>query len=288
MAGDWLKWIKGLSKKQEVIKMAGILGIDRFSVASRCMSVWEWADDEVPEESIRQNGSAVIKMSPRDGDNIAFIDDVAGVTGFAEAMCDAGWLSIQSGFIEFPNFDIHNGETAKTRARNSKNQKGKRSKDAAKNTPQNTSCHHDAVTNVTGERTQMSPANGDISVTREEKRIYINPHTPLNPDEFHRLESELIAAWNTSEGVKPYGRNVLSEKLRRDLIRRLEDQPWDWVAALLKFPLNCGTEMVLSKFLEDGVVQDIIDGKYDWTKNDPTKPVKQRNMTPEEDAEWRP
>lgn len=100
---DWIKWSKGLGWKPEVASIAAALGIDRWSAAARCMEVWEWADDH----TANGNASSVTK---------SFIDTRAGIVGFAEAMEKVGWLTVKNDKIQFPNFDRHNSQTAKTRA----------------------------------------------------------------------------------------------------------------------------------------------------------------------------
>lgn len=147
MAGDWIQWTKGLARKREVVMMAAALKRDSHEVAGRLMTVWEWADENIPEEAIDSEGTAVIKMSPASGDNNAFIDTVAGLPGFANAMSDAEWLRSRNGSLTFPNYGRHNGETAKTRGRNAKNQAKRRAKPV----------------------TELSPDAGDKKVTREEK-----------------------------------------------------------------------------------------------------------------------
>lgn len=50
MAGDWLKWTKGLARKPEVLHIAAQLGRSRHEVASVLMELWEWADDNAQIE----------------------------------------------------------------------------------------------------------------------------------------------------------------------------------------------------------------------------------------------
>ena len=46
----------------------------------------------------------------------SFIDRYTHCVGFADALRKVGWLSGRDAAIEFPNFNRHNGQTAKTRA----------------------------------------------------------------------------------------------------------------------------------------------------------------------------
>jgi hypothetical protein len=149
MAGDWIKWTVGLVEKLEVARMASDLKTSREVVACRLMRFWEWADANISDADVRPDGSAFVKMSPERGDNSATIDAIVGALGFADSLSSVSWLRFRDGGIELPNFGRHNGETAKTRARNAKNQGKKRGKKK--------------------DVTEMSPERGDKKVTRVEK-----------------------------------------------------------------------------------------------------------------------
>ena len=113
MANWWIRWVKGLAKKREVLLMAGILGKDRRFVASACMEFWEWCDDNISEKEIDQDGHAFVTLG---AGQVSVIDDVVGVTRFTEAMRAAGWIDEKDGMVRFPNFDRQNGQPAKQRA----------------------------------------------------------------------------------------------------------------------------------------------------------------------------
>jgi hypothetical protein len=103
MAADWIKWVKGLTKRREVLAMASALKKDRRLVAAICMEVWEWADENT------QDGEVYAIT-------FAFLDEMVGVRGFMQAMSDTGWVVERPGGIMFPNWDRHNGTSAKRRA----------------------------------------------------------------------------------------------------------------------------------------------------------------------------
>ena len=56
MAGSWIKWDRGLSRKPEVIAIAAALKLDRRLVAACCMEVWEWSDDVTEDGRIEGVG----------------------------------------------------------------------------------------------------------------------------------------------------------------------------------------------------------------------------------------
>lgn len=103
MAGDWIKLQKDTPDKPEVLAIASRLGIDPDAVVGKLVRVWSWFDTHTTDG----NASCV---------TFSFLDRIAGVTGFAEQMALTGWL-VQNGHdLSLPNFNYHNGNTAKTRA----------------------------------------------------------------------------------------------------------------------------------------------------------------------------
>ena len=103
MAGDWIKLQKDTFDKPEVLAIATRMGIDPDAVVGKLGRIWSWFDTH----TVDGNASCV---------TFSFIDRYVGVSGFAEQVALVGWL-VQNGHdLTLPNFDYHNGETAKTRA----------------------------------------------------------------------------------------------------------------------------------------------------------------------------
>lgn len=138
MSGDWIKVELETPDKPEVQYMAGMLNLDPDMVFAKLFRVWVWFDKHT------QDGHA-------HGVTYAFLDRVAHHPGFAEAMALSGWLRQDGHVLVLPNFDRHNGKTAKNRAlANTRKQ------------TQRTKSHADVPDASRNER--------DINVTREEKR----------------------------------------------------------------------------------------------------------------------
>lgn len=117
MAGDWIKWEKGLAEKEEVLGIARRLNMSRFEAAARCMVVWEWADSNLSRSGHACNVTR------------SFIDERATVTGFADAMAKEGWLLVHDdGSVEFPNFDHNLSQSAKARGVTAKRKQRERAK----------------------------------------------------------------------------------------------------------------------------------------------------------------
>lgn len=102
MAGQWIKWEKGLERKPEVVRIARALDIRTTEAAACCMLVWAWADDNTMD-------GLVIGMAAAD------VSTVVGVPGIGEAMATVGWLVVSESGVQFPNYNRHNGETCKAR-----------------------------------------------------------------------------------------------------------------------------------------------------------------------------
>lgn len=103
MAGDWLKFEASTPEKREVFGIAVAMGWpDPDLVVGKLLKIWRWFD----QQTIDGNAPSV---------TLALLDNVCGVTGFAKAMCDVGWLIESGDGVSLPNFDWHNGKTAKSR-----------------------------------------------------------------------------------------------------------------------------------------------------------------------------
>jgi hypothetical protein len=128
VAGDWIKLEAATVDKPEVFAIAETLSCSQGDAFLGCVNLWIWEDKQ------SRNGHAL-------GVTKTTIDRVSGVTGFADALIEVGWLNDKNGTLSLPNFDRHNGKTAKERALANKRKV-----------------------------TERSRSERDKSVTREEKR----------------------------------------------------------------------------------------------------------------------
>ena len=140
--------------------MAGMLKLDPDAVVGKLIRVWVWFDKHT------EDGNAK-------GVTYSLLDRIAGVTGFAEAMSFVGWIEQDGHNLTMPNFDVHNGKSAKKRA-----EAGRR---IAKHRKMKRDCNAESVTK---------------SVTREEKRREDNNKPPLPPlGEIEGLNIEAYEEW---------------------------------------------------------------------------------------------
>ncbi len=103
MAGDWIKVEFATIDKPEVLEMAELLETSSDDVLGKLLRVWSWFD----QQSTDGNAGGVTGNALK-----RFIDRLVGSQGFASCMEKVGWLN-ETGM---PNFDNHNGKSAKNRA----------------------------------------------------------------------------------------------------------------------------------------------------------------------------
>ena len=105
MAGDWIKVDTVLCDKPEVWRLAEITGLDPDAVVGKLIRLWAWMDQHLV------SGDAASVTAKQ-------IDAVCRCEKFSTALATVGWLVIhrKNGGITVPNWDRHNGKTAKDRA----------------------------------------------------------------------------------------------------------------------------------------------------------------------------
>lgn len=103
MAGDWIKMRVNLADDPAVVRLGNSLKITRHEAVGLLHYLWGWADAHT------DNG--VVK-----GVNSEWLDTYTRKPGLAAALESVGWLEITGDGLVFPNFDRHNGSSAKKRA----------------------------------------------------------------------------------------------------------------------------------------------------------------------------
>lgn len=151
MAGDWLKWNKGLAQRREVLILSSILKIDRHEVAGRLMVLWEWCDDNLHEADIDPDTLDMsLYVGTKCPDNVpmqtghlsrscpdnvlALLGQVTGLPALIEALSvpEIRWIThTDDGRIVFKHLARHNGKSAKTRASESRKKANQRSRPVA-------------------------------------------------------------------------------------------------------------------------------------------------------------
>lgn len=103
MAIDWIKCEHALPDKPEVVAMSERLQVDQDLIVGKLFRFWIWADQQ------SRDGCALSVTK-------AFIDRVTYQLGFGDALASVGWLVGEEGDYTIPNFERHNGKSAKKRA----------------------------------------------------------------------------------------------------------------------------------------------------------------------------
>jgi len=112
----WIKVEHETIDKPEVLEMAEMLGTSADEVFGKLFRVWCWFD----LQSIDGNAGGVTGNALK-----RFIDRLVSSQGFAASMEKVGWLTDTG----MPNFNNHNGESAKKRAVTNKRVKRHRNAD---------------------------------------------------------------------------------------------------------------------------------------------------------------
>jgi hypothetical protein len=103
---NWIKWTKGFAGKPKVLALADHWKCSPKEAAATCMLAWEWADE------VTGNG---IVEAPVD----QIVTQLALRTGNAQCVAGlekVGWLLVTPTGVVFPEFELHNGNSAKRRA----------------------------------------------------------------------------------------------------------------------------------------------------------------------------
>ena len=152
----WIKFEICTSDKPEVWQIAQRLNIDPDAVVGKLLRVWAWFDEQTQDG----NAPSVTK---------ALLDRKLSVTGFCDAMIEAGWMIELENQISLPNFDRHNGSTAKKRALTSKR------------VAEHKASNGKVTQQVTHEKRKGNAPSVSAALPREEKRREDKNNTPPKP-----------------------------------------------------------------------------------------------------------
>lgn len=265
MAGDWIKTRCSLRKTTQVKGIAATLKLSPYEVVGRLIDVWGLGDAyAVARDSLSRFCPDGTGTNVPDIEGFlshytrADIDSEAGRDGFADAMASQGWLDVYDDGIGFPEWDQHHSKSAKTRACEQKKKRDQR---------------------------RMSQKTGDICPDVDgkksglEKRREDNSNTPKSPPGTLEPSFESFRKiWNQTPGVRTCSKETPARL--KSFRARCKEPDWRDEAkqVLKKFPLKCtegepeGWRPEIDWFLRPGQVTKILEGKFDWTKEN-TKPV---------------
>ena len=148
----WIKMGVHLRTHPKVVRMASALRADRLRVVGGLWAVWCIFDAHTDDGLL-------------EGYTLQAIDDDLGWKGFASAMQSIGWLEVCDGGLLAPDYDEHNGPSAKRRASETKRKAESRQEASDDRTKAER-----IADNKRKKSGQMSASDADTLRAREEKR----------------------------------------------------------------------------------------------------------------------
>lgn len=104
MATEWIKIEINTPDKPEVFAITSKMGwTDCDITVGKLFRLWRWFDQHTHDG----NAPSVTEIQ---------LDVICGAKGFSRALVEVGWLKLTSKAAILPNFNLHNGKTAKQRA----------------------------------------------------------------------------------------------------------------------------------------------------------------------------
>lgn len=100
---SWIKIRTDLLDDSAVLRLSDILGTDDPTTVGLLVRFWAWIDRQTADGT----GIAISR---------ARLDKLVGRDGFTAGMIEVGWLLGEDGDFQVPNFERHNGNSAKARA----------------------------------------------------------------------------------------------------------------------------------------------------------------------------
>lgn len=116
MAADWIKMRVDLLTHPKVVRILSATRTDKFRVVGGLHAVWSIFDTHSMDGKLK-------------GYTPELLDHVIGWEGFARAMEAVGWLTFDGlETLALPEFDAHNGQSAKRRAEDQKRKRNGRNR----------------------------------------------------------------------------------------------------------------------------------------------------------------
>lgn len=172
MAGEWIKFRTSLIKDGRVRISAKAMGLKSnagsVTVIGALVTLWCLADQQADEDGVLY------------GYEVEDIDELVGINSFCESL-HSDWIDITGEWVKLPDFQEHNGQSAKKRAQTARR--------AAK--------HRKNVKSVTGV-TQEALSS---ALPREEKNRKENIDIHTQEHDTGEFENLMSQGWQPSETV---------------------------------------------------------------------------------------
>lgn len=200
-AESWIKMGTGLRSHPKVVRMASALKADKLRVVGGLHAVWCVFDEHSADGLL-------------EGYSLSAMDEEIGWKGFSLAMQAIGWLTEMDDGLQAPDYEEHNGASAKRRAADAKRKAAGREEDKT----------------YGGSWTdggQMSASDADKKQTRVELEKRRN--TPLPPKGEGRFP-EFWAVWPSTD--RKQDRKKCLEKWHRKGLDSVADEILTHVEAM--------------------------------------------------------
>jgi len=183
MSGDWIKMRSDLFTHPKVVRISSALAADKLRTVGGLMSVWCLFDAHSVDGKL-------------EGYTPKTLDDHLQWQGFAEAMASVGWLLIDKDSLILPEFETHNGASAKRRAQDADRKRADRKTSALE--------ADEKRTREEKKRVKENKENFDAS--QIELPVVINKTSWLEWVEFRKAKKNAISERAAAKQIKMLSR----------------------------------------------------------------------------------
>lgn len=254
----WIKFETTTSDKPEVWAIANLLNIDPDAVVGKLLRIWAWFDEHTESGNASGNAKGNAPIVTK-----SLLDRKVGVSGFCDACIEAGWMLESEIDISLPNFERHNGKTAKTRVLTAKrvanHKKSNASGNASGNANGNARSVTDALPRIEKNRIENSHTHTAHEADLPMQLGVVYPSGATRDEAFAAIAPAVSVAWdrwcefrNSIDGrpIDP----IQAEAVLMDLSRRGEAK----AIADIDFSIRKGSKSIL-------------DSDHDFEKQRPTR-----------------
>lgn len=217
----WLKMDHATPEKPEVMAITVRMGWDDTDMTvGKLFRLWRWFD----QQTVDGNAQSV---------SAALLDRMLGVSGFCAAVAAVGWLVVTDHGVSLPNFDKHNGQTAKDRANTAKRvakHSGKRSTNAIANGASVSAGVSEALPREEKNREEEkqcthTPLAREWALPKPWGEWAIAEYPHWTPDTVRSIAAQFADHWRASQGTSADWQATWQKWCRDELTQRANAKP---------------------------------------------------------------
>ena len=231
MAKDWIKMRMDLSSHPKVVRILSATESDKFRVVGGLHAVWSVFD-------LHSSDGVLEGYTPET------MDHIIGWEGFSAAIIKVGWMVFDGDeTLTMPDFDTHNGQSAKRRAdETERKRKARKSSEEVR-----TDCGQ----------------NADEVRSREEKRREDNNKPPISPKGDAVPFQEIVDLYHKHLPMLPKVVNISDKRKRAMRARWVESVNIPTSDGVLS--MKCNTLDFWGRYFRRAATQPFLTGeKTDW------------------------